>query len=64
VSSFARTGGPAFDQLARGEGTAYDKTSGRQLADRIKSRGRADSRGEIVMPYRPSALAERDLDDI
>ena len=31
-----------FDQLARGEGgRAYDKTSGRQLAERIKSRGRA-----------------------
>ena len=30
-----------FDQLARGEGHAYDKTSGRQLAERIKSRGRA-----------------------
>jgi len=26
--------------LARGEGRAYDKTSGRQLAERIKSRGR------------------------
>ena len=30
-----------IDQLARGEGRAYDKTSGRQLAERIKSRGRA-----------------------
>ena len=30
-----------FYQLARGEGRAYDKTSGRQLAERIKSRGRA-----------------------
>jgi antitoxin ParD1/3/4 len=30
-----------FDQLARGEGRAFDKTSGRQLAERIKSRGRA-----------------------
>ena len=30
-----------FDQLAQGEGRAYDKTSGRQLAERIKSRGRA-----------------------
>src|SRR6266508_854646 len=30
-----------FDQLARGEGRAYDRTSGRQLAERIKSRGRA-----------------------
>ena len=30
-----------FDQLARGEGRAYDKTWGRQLAERIKSRGRA-----------------------
>lgn len=27
-----------FDQLARGGGHAYDRTSGRQLADRIKSR--------------------------
>ena len=30
-----------FDQLSRGEGRAYDRTSGRQLAERIKSRGRA-----------------------
>ena len=30
-----------FDQLTRGEGRAHDKASGRQLADRIKSRGRA-----------------------
>jgi antitoxin ParD1/3/4 len=30
-----------FDQLTRGEGRMYDKTSGRQLAERIKSRGRA-----------------------
>jgi antitoxin ParD1/3/4 len=30
-----------FDQLDRGEGQAYDKASGRQLAERIKSRGRA-----------------------
>ena len=30
-----------FDQLARGEGRVYDKTSSRQLAERIKSRGRA-----------------------
>jgi antitoxin ParD1/3/4 len=30
----------AFDQLARGEGRAYDKASCRQLAERIKSRGR------------------------
>ena len=30
-----------FDQLARGEGRAYEKASGRQLAERIKSRGRA-----------------------
>ena len=30
-----------FDQLARGESRAYDKTTGRQLAERIKSRGRA-----------------------
>jgi len=29
-----------FEQLARGDGRLYDKTSGRQLADRIKSRGR------------------------
>ena len=29
-----------FDQLGRGEGQAYDKASGRQLAERIKSRGR------------------------
>lgn len=30
-----------FDQFARGEGRAYDKASGRPLAERIKSRGRA-----------------------
>jgi antitoxin ParD1/3/4 len=30
-----------FDQLARREGRAYDKNSGRQLAERVKSRGRA-----------------------
>jgi antitoxin ParD1/3/4 len=30
-----------FDQLARGEGRVYDKISSRQLAERIKSRGRA-----------------------
>lgn len=30
-----------FDQLAGGEGRAYDRISGRQLAERIKSRGRA-----------------------
>jgi antitoxin ParD1/3/4 len=30
-----------FDQLTRGEGRTYDKASGRQLAERIKSRGRA-----------------------
>ena len=30
-----------FDQLARGEGRTYEKTSGRQLAEQIKSRGRA-----------------------
>ena len=30
-----------FDQLSRGESRAYDKTSGRKLAEQIKSRGRA-----------------------
>jgi antitoxin ParD1/3/4 len=30
-----------FDELARGQSRAYDKTSGRQLAERVKSRGRA-----------------------
>ena len=30
-----------FDALARGEGRTYDKASGRQLAERIKSRGRS-----------------------
>lgn len=30
-----------FDALARGEGRTYDKASGRQLAEQIKSRGRA-----------------------
>ena len=29
-----------FDPLGRGEGRTYDKTSGRQLAERIKARGR------------------------
>ena len=29
-----------FDQLARGEGRSYDKAIGRQLAERIKSKGR------------------------
>lgn len=28
-----------LDQLARGESRAYDKSAGRQLAERIKSRG-------------------------
>jgi antitoxin ParD1/3/4 len=30
-----------FDQLARGEGRVYDKTTARKLAEQIKSRGRA-----------------------
>jgi antitoxin ParD1/3/4 len=30
-----------FDQFSRGERRAHDRTSGRQLAERIKSRGRA-----------------------
>jgi antitoxin ParD1/3/4 len=30
-----------FDQLARGEGRVYDKTTSRKLAEQIKSRGRA-----------------------
>ena len=30
-----------FEELARGEGRAYDMTSGRKLAERIRSRGRA-----------------------
>lgn len=30
-----------FDALARGEGRTYDKVSARQLAEQIKSRGRA-----------------------
>ena len=30
-----------FDALAHDEGRTYDKASGRQLAERIKSRGRA-----------------------
>jgi antitoxin ParD1/3/4 len=29
-----------FDQLARGEGRSYDKATGRQLAERIKSKSR------------------------
>jgi antitoxin ParD1/3/4 len=32
-----------FDALARGEGRTYDKASGRELAERIKSRGRSTS---------------------
>jgi putative addiction module CopG family antidote len=50
-----------FDQLARREGRAYDKTSGRQLAERIKSLGRAKSQPRT--PYRLSSLAERDLEE-
>jgi antitoxin ParD1/3/4 len=46
-----------FDQLARGEGRGYDKASGRQLAERIKSRGRAARAKKSQMPYRLSALA-------
>ena len=30
-----------LDQVARGQDQVYDKASGRQLAERIKSRGRA-----------------------
>ena len=30
-----------LDALARGEGRPYDKASGRELAERVKSRGRA-----------------------
>ena len=30
-----------LDQLASGEGRPYGKTSGRQLAERVKSKGRA-----------------------
>lgn len=30
-----------FDQLSHGEDRAYDKASSRQLAERVKSRGRA-----------------------
>ena len=30
-----------FDGLARGEGHLFDKAAGRQLAERVKSRGRA-----------------------
>jgi antitoxin ParD1/3/4 len=33
-----------FDQIARSEGRAYDATTGRQFAERIKSRGRAKKR--------------------
>jgi antitoxin ParD1/3/4 len=29
-----------FDQLARGRGKRYDKTSGRRLAERVKANGR------------------------
>ena len=38
---FRGDGQVGFDALARGEGRTYDKASGRQLAERIKSRGRA-----------------------
>jgi hypothetical protein len=41
LHSFAPTWQAGFDQFARGEARTYDKTSGRQLAERIKSRGRA-----------------------
>ena len=41
-----------FDQLARGEGRAYHKTAGRQLAERIKSRGRAARTKKRSLPYR------------
>jgi antitoxin ParD1/3/4 len=34
-------GQAGFDELSRGEGRSYDKTSSRNLAERIKSRGRA-----------------------
>ena len=30
-----------FDQLERGEGRTYDKTSGQHLAEQVKSGGRA-----------------------
>ncbi len=30
-----------FDQLVQGESRVYDKTTGRKLAEQIKSRGRA-----------------------
>jgi hypothetical protein len=30
-----------FDQVTSGEGRSYDKTSGRELAERNKSKGRA-----------------------
>ena len=37
-----------FDQLARGEGRACDKNSGRRLAEQVKSRGRAVAHQEVV----------------
>jgi antitoxin ParD1/3/4 len=30
-----------LDQVARGEGRSYDRATGRQVAERIKSKGRA-----------------------
>jgi antitoxin ParD1/3/4 len=30
-----------FDQLSRGEGRSYDKTSGRTLAEQVKASGRS-----------------------
>jgi antitoxin ParD1/3/4 len=41
-----------FDQLVRSEGRALDKSSGRQLAERIKSRGRAAHANEDVDRHR------------
>ena len=37
-----------FDRRVRGEGRAHDQASGRQLAGRIKSRGRAARVKEVV----------------
>jgi len=34
------------DQVSRGESRAYDKTSGRKLAEQIKSRGRTNAARE------------------
>ena len=52
-----------FDQVARRRASVRQAT-GRQVAERIKSKGRAARAREPSMPYRLSVLAERDLTDV